>query len=84
MKIKIYSTNFDLMYGSGKKFIEKYGEKLAQYKLKVVAGNRYCTAYIFVSSLQKLVRLPKVLEEEIIVGYDGDEPCIEIYDKYRE
>ena len=47
-------------------------------------GNRYCTAYISVSSLQKLVVLPKVLEEEIIVGYDGDEPRIEIYNGFRE
>lgn len=85
MKVKVCSTNFDLMYGNGEKFIQKYGEKLNQYKLKVVGGNRYCTAHITVSSSQKLIELHKVLGEELIIGtnIDTGELYIEIYDDYR-
>ncbi len=83
MKFRIQSANFDLMFGNCERFIEKYGEVLAPYKLKVKSDKKYGKAYITISSIQKIVELSKVLGEELIIGTDSDEQYIEIYDDYR-
>lgn len=84
MKFRIQSTNFDLMFGNCERFMQKYGEVLAPYKLKIKSGKQYNEAYITISSISKIVELSKILGEEIIIGADSDEPYIEIYDGYRE
>ena len=66
------------------RFIEKYGEALAPYKLKVKSDKKCGKAYITILSIQKIIELSKVLGEELIIGTDNDEPYIEIYDSYRE
>lgn len=61
-------------------FVEEYGKKLAPYHLKIKNDR----AYIKVTSIQKLVDLPKLVGE-IIIGRNGDGSLfIEIYDDYRE
>lgn len=84
MKLRIQSTNWDLMFGNCERFIEKYGGVLTPYKLKIKSDKKYGKAYITISSISKLVELSNALGEELIIGTDSDEPYIEIYDGYRE
>ena len=76
MKIEIKST----LWYETKDFVWKYGEKLEPYNLKIKKDR----AYITVTSIQKLVDLPKLVGEIIIGRNDDDSLFIEIYDSYRE
>ena len=40
MKFRIQSTDFDLMFGNCERFIQKYGEALDPYKLKVISDKK--------------------------------------------
>ena len=67
-------------------FLLEYGFEIVEVDENILFGGRKSIAYIYIDSLEKLLRLHEQCEEELVITRDihTDEKCIEIYDGYRE